>query len=363
MLLFLFNIVLFLLCAINPHFSLMKPGKIVLKLIITHFLLSGCTVQRVNGYHDDFANGRYDSEFPSTSISESLDMISESVKKLDCIAFYATFTFNPEDRIQRNMISEEVINKHSISQTISNESVSGTATVVYHRNNLVGLITCAHVVDFPDSVFTWSTKYPDALTTVSVIVKQQTYVTGLPDGEPVEVVAMDKVKDIALLSRKLTSTTSPVQVLHYPIGNTSLFEWGSVVYIVGYPIGNLMVTKALVSNPKKNSKGYFLTDALYNHGISGSPVFAIKDGLPNMEWVGMASSTAATDMVIVKPENEKDNLQIGNQPYDGDVFLEKVKLISYGVTYSISIEEIITFIRRNRTAIEKVGFDFDTYFQ
>ncbi|PIQ35024.1 MAG: hypothetical protein COW63_02545 [Bacteroidetes bacterium CG18_big_fil_WC_8_21_14_2_50_41_14] len=341
----------------------MKPGKIVLNLIIMYFLLSGCAVQRTKGYHDDFANGRYDSKFPSTSISESLDMISESVKKLDCLAFYATYAFNPEDRIQRNMISDEIISKHSISKTISNESVSGTATIVYHSNNLVGLITCAHVIEFPDSLFTWSTKYPDALATVSVIVKQQTYVTGLPDGGPVEIVAMDKVKDIALLSQKLTSTTSQVQVLHYPIGNTSLFEWGSVVYIVGYPIGNLMVTKALVSNPKKNSKGYFLTDALYNHGISGSPVFAIKDRVPNMEWVGMASSTASTDLVIVKPATEQDNLQNGIQPYNGDVYLEKVKLINYGVTYSIPIEEIVIFIRRNRAAIEKVGFDFDTYFQ
>ena len=341
----------------------MKPVILFcLLIIVVMFTFSGCRVQQNDGKQDDFANGRYDSEFPSSSISESLDMISGSVKKLDCLAFYSTYTFDVADRITRGQLSGKSLETISSGMVITNESVSGTATIVYHKNNLVGLITCAHVIDFPDSLFIWSGEHTGILTAVSVLIKQQNYITGLPEGEPVEVVVMNKEKDIALLSRIVSSNQPRVQVLNYPIGNTSLFEWGSVVYIVGYPIGNLMVTRALVSNPKKTKNGVFITDALFNHGISGSPVFAIKDGVPNLEWVGMAFSTSASDMMVVRPEQGSEKLPPGNYPYQGNLYLEKIKFINYGVTYSIAIEEIVTFIHQNQSQLKRAGFDFEDYF-
>ncbi|MFA5417905.1 MAG: serine protease [Bacteroidales bacterium] len=337
--------------------------KYFVEIIAMVVLLCGCKVQHKQVINTQPGDGRYDSEFPSSSISESLDKISESVKRLDCLAFYATYHFDPAEHIQRNQLTEALIRNKSTGKTISNESVSGTATIIYNLNNLVGMVTCAHVIDFPDTVFTYSDDSIKALIAVSFIVKQQMFVTGLPDGDAVKVVAMDKIKDIAFLSKRINSDNESVNVLNYPVGKTSLFEWGSVVYIVGYPLGNLMVTRALVSNPGRSKKGSFLTDALYNHGISGSPVFAIKDGVPNLEWVGMASATAASDLVVVKPEKDAEVLHTGNHPYRGNLFLEKVKLINYGVTYSISIEEIVIFIRKNQTLLKSLGFDFDMYFK
>ncbi len=326
-------------------------------------ILSGCTAQHPTSTIGELANGRYDSEFPAISISESLDNISGSVKKIDCLAFYATYSFNSDDQVTRGSVTDELLASFENRKVISNESVSGTATTIYHQNNLVGMLTCAHVVDFPDTIFSWIDDDSKRLSSVSILVKRQIFVVELPEGEPVEVVAMDKERDIALIMRRFKSDQSYVKVLQYPIGKTSLFEWGSVVYIVGYPLGNLMVTRALVSNPNKTSGGQFLTDALFNRGISGSPVFAIKDGVPNLEWVGMAAATSAFDLTMLKPEKEVENKPITNYPYQGSLYLEKMKMINYGVTYSVSIEEIVTFIRRNGQLLSRKGFDVNGFFQ
>lgn len=338
-------------------------NRSILTSLLIGFILLGCTSQRTVVHSGELANGRYDSEFPAASISESLDNISRSVKKLDCLAFYATYSFDADEQVRPEILTEEFILKNHSRKQISNESVSGTATVIYHQNDLVGLLTCAHVVDFPDTLYTWDEDVSGVLSSVSILVKLQLFVVELPDGDPVELVAMDEKKDIALLSKRINPSGSIVNVLQYPIGKTSLFEWGSVVYIVGYPLGNLMVTRALVSNPKKNSGGQFLTDALFNRGISGSPVFAIKDGVPNLEWVGMASATSAYDLTMLKPDKESENKPIFNNPYKGSLYLEKVKMINYGVTYSVSIEEIVTFIRQNNHKLERKGFVIEAFYQ
>jgi len=330
---------------------------------VATLILWGCAGQHTTTVRSDLANGRYDSEFPAISISESLDNISGSVKKIDCLAFYATYSFDGEDHITRAGISNDLLAKFENQKLISNESVSGTATTIYHQNSLVGMLTCAHVVDFPDSIFTWLDDDTKRLSSVSILIKRQIFVVELPEGEPVEVVAMDKERDIALIMRRFKSDQSYVKVLQYPIGKTSLFEWGSVVYIVGYPLGNLMVTRALVSNPNKTSGGQFLTDALFNRGISGSPVFAIKDGVPNLEWVGMAAATSAFDLTMLKPAKEAEKKPATNYPYEGPLYLEKMKMINYGVTYSVSIEEIVTFIRRNSQLLSRKGFNVNSFFQ
>jgi len=40
-----------------------------------------------------------------------------------------------------------------------------------------------------------------------------------------------------------------------------------------------------------------------------------------------------------------------------------MKMINYGVTYSVSIEEIVTFIRRNGQLLSRKGFDVNGFFQ
>lgn len=332
--------------------------RIVILLLSISFLNSCKTNENVTGQSMN-PDGRYDSEFPDKSVSDQLSEISKSIKKLDCLAFYMTYVFPPENQLKINTITKENIKELSVSEDVTNESVAGTATIVYYDGQTIGLLTCAHVVDYPDTIFNWYDAEKTILQSISVKVRQQNYISGLPDGEDIEIVVLDRKNDIALLKKKLDAHVERPDVFTYKTGNTGELEWGTFVYIMGYPLGNLMVTRAIVSNPDKAKNGVFLTDALYNKGISGSPVFAIRDGVPNFEWIGMAKSTSAENFTYLKPDEDMLDHTNVKYPYQGTFYAQKKLDINYGVTFSVTIEAIESFFNKNKRKIENAGIKFD----
>ena len=325
--------------------------------------LAGCQTSNVNNQHEYISDNKYDSEFPSLSVSKELKYISKTVKKLDILAFYATYYFPPNSGITVENINDSILDFYSDNMTIAHESVSGTASVIYNQNSLVGLLTCAHVVDFPDSIYSYYDSEENQVMTISIKIKQQNHISGFATGEHIDIVAINKSKDIAILSKKVyVQDYDYISTLNYPRGNIKDLQWGSIVYIMGYPLGSLMVTRAIASITNKMKSGMFVTDALYNHGISGSPVFAVRDGVPNFELIGMASSTAAQESNILVPNADfKKNNRLTTK-YNGNIFVDNNKLISYGVTYSVTINEIITFIHSNEEALTKKGFVVNNFF-
>ncbi len=148
--------------------------------------------------------------------------------------------------------------------------------------------------------------------------------------------------------------------MNIPIGRTKDLQWGSLVYIIGYPLNNLMVTRAIVSINDKIKSGFFVTDALYNKGISGSPVFAMRDGATNFELVGMAATASAQKNSVLSPNKSFDDKYNSGELYKGDVFVDISTLINYGITYSVNIDEIITFIDSNQKNLNNLGINITT---
>lgn len=340
--------------------------KIAVYFILV-LILSGCKTPSSINTHVNINDNKYDSEFPSLSVSEELNYISKTVKQLNILAFYATYSFPFESKINKSSINDSILEVFSNTMKIAHETVSGTASVIYNSNKLVGLLTCAHIIDFKDTLYSYYNNKGNYIQTVSIKIRQQNHVSGLPSGESLEIAAINIEKDIALLSKKITpdSGNNPekIEVLNYPIGKVKDIQWGSLIYIMGYPLGNLMVTRALVSKNEKVKTGMFITDALYNPGISGSPVFAIRDGIPNFELVGMASASAAKETNILIPgKNIAKNNDI-KTPYVGEIFVDNNKLINYGLTYSVSIDEIVIFINSNKIDLLANGFEIDNFFK
>jgi trypsin-like peptidase len=344
------------------HFLNMLTRNITLYCLMV-LLIFGCKTTSTISQTEVKPDNKYDSEYPTKSISRELEYISKTVKKIDVIAFYATYLFPPESKLTKNDIVDSVLNQYSYSKAISHESVSGTATVIYNQNNIVGLLTCAHVVDFEDRLYSYYDSEEKFVRNISIKIKQQNHISGFAPGEPIEIVALDKTKDIALLTKKTNyGDDINLKTMNYPTGKVNDLQWGSIVYIMGFPLGNLMVTRAIVSVTDKMKTGFFVTDALYNHGISGSPVFALRDGVPNFELVGMASSSAAQASNILIPDDDFSDNTKSKSVYKGDLFVDSNKLISYGVTYSVTIDEIITFINSNEDALKSKGFDINNFF-
>ncbi len=325
------------------------------------FLLSGCDSTKSTVNISRTKDGKYDSEFPYTSLSSELENISQSVKKIDVLAFYSNYFFSKEDDIHYGNINDSVLRVYKEKRNITHSSVSGTASIIYSQNGTVCMLTCAHVINFEDTLFAY---YEDGkrLKSISIKIRQQNSISDMLTGSSLEILAMDKKKDVALLIKKSIPFNENVHVLNYPVGNIKDLQWGSLVYIMGYPHGSLMVTRALASLPGKSTSGIFTTDALYNKGISGSPVFSIRDGVPNIEIVGIALSSAAEEVNFIVADNNFTKLSSSSE-YRGDFFVDNRSLISYGITYSLSINEILSFIASNGTLLLNNKINTNLFFK
>ncbi len=307
-------------------------------------------------------DGRYDTEFPSGRSSKQLEQISESVKMLTAIAYYRAFSFGPEERIQRSGITQDLLDAREKESLLINKSLSGTATVIWAEGRRVALLTCAHIVAFPDTELTYHLG-PDRrptpfLKTFSIKERQLNFVGILPEGGALDILAMDKGADVAILGKQFEQMPSiPIPVFPYPAGRASELEWGSFLYLFGYPSGYRMVTRGIVSSPNRDRRGAFLTDAVIGGGFSGGIAVAIRDGVTNFELVGMVKMVSARTTYVLRPPHEDGQLEYDpTVPYTGEAYVEKDTDIEYGVAQAVPIEAILEVLESNRTALAARGY-------
>ena len=305
-------------------------------------------------------DGKYDSSPYGNSLEASVNSIRASVTKMGVLAFYKTWSFPKNPDYSNEFVIESNLEMISSASIVSNESVTGTALVVYNHDLLAGFLSCAHLVDFPDTIFTYYDDDKTMVKTFTQKIRQQIYISGSSGGSELEVVVFDEERDLVLLKKIMKFGENDLKPLDISVGSTSKLEWGSEILVLGYPLGNLMLTKGRVSIDKNINKR-ILSDAMYNRGISGSPVFAMLDGSNNLEWIGMASSASSQTVRYLKPIEENNKSIISDKAYFGDAFIDEKRLINYGVTYSISIDEILKFMSRNKSKIKESGFDTDLF--
>jgi hypothetical protein len=125
-------------------------------------------------------------------------------------------------------------------------------------------------------------------------------------------------------------------------------------------MGHKMITKGIVSNTRDDKSDSFLIDALFNRGFSGGIILAIRDGVPNFELVGMAKSVSVKNQYILSPDPLSGKFEYKPDfPYIGDIHVKKFEDINYGITYTISSNEIIKFLRENKIQLLQKGFNFN----
>jgi hypothetical protein len=325
--------------------------------------LWGCSRNIYKVAYPTLSDGKYDSEFPYKNASSELKQISQSVRKLSAIAYYKSYVFDENSRVMKSDVKDKNYRKKAIKEIYFNNSVIGSATILSYIGRRITFLTCAHIVDFEDTIYTYFTTESGLqkpfLQSIAIKQKQKNFVADLPERGELEILAMDSKSDIALLGRMFTSDTPfPLPVFDYPLGKALGLEWGSFVYLIGYPKGYLMVTRGIVSQPDRDHKGSFLVDALFNRGFSGGIVLAIKDGVPNFEMVGLASSVSADfEFSIIPPEDIERSGFDPRIPYEGDVHVEFNRTINYGITFIVSTEIIQDFIKENLDRLRNQGYD------
>ncbi len=336
--------------------------KYILTLLL-FLLFTGCSRRIYQVAYPTLNDGKYDTEFPYKSCSAELNKISQTVRKLSAIAYYKSYVFPREKMVTRDKITSKKYRNLAEKEIFFNNSVIGSATVVSYSGRQLVLLTCAHIIDFDDTLYTYYTdenRNPTTyLQSVAFKEKQNNFVADLPEKGELEILAVDTELDITLLGKTFNGNTRfPIPVFDYPLGKAKNLEWGSFVYLMGYPKGYEMVTRGIVSQPDRDRNGSFLVDALFNRGFSGGIVLAIKDGVPNFELVGLASSASADfDYTIVPPE---DVTRLGYDPripYNGDVYINLDRNINYGITFIVSSENIQDFIKEHLNEISLKGYN------
>lgn len=338
------------------------PLRIITLSVLSALLFAACSSSVYREVYPTLTDGRYDSEFPYKGCSQQLEEISETVHMLNSIAYYRTYTFGPEERVIKEQLTPAILAAKEKSAVYVNSTASGTATVVYYQDRQIALLTCAHIIDFEDTVHSYhiseSRRPTPYLKTVAVKEKQTNYCAVLPDGGEVDIVAFDRTNDIALVGRRFTTDPpQPLRVFTYPQGKARDLEWGTFVYLFGYPSGYKMVTKGIISSPNKDRRGTFMVDAMFSRGFSGGIALAIRDGIPNFELVGIIKLVSARSSYVLTPSRENGDVVYDPAvPYHGDVYVERKTEVESGITQAVPVEAIRDFIRSRADLLRSRGY-------
>lgn len=331
-------------------------------LLISFFIFTNCNFTTYEKVYPTLGDGKYDSEFPYKSTSDELNKISETIQRVNTTAFYKIYLFDQNDNLTFENLLNKELSEIAAKEALADNSSSGTAVTVYSENGNVALLTCAHTITFPDTVIAYRHDefglITDYIESISIKEKQVIYVAGFPEGSQVEILAEDSRLDIALIGRKYGAQKGIFfPSFNYPIGQAKQVEWGTFVYLVGYPINFKIITKAIVSSPGRDDAGSFLVDAVVNPGFSGGLVLAIRDGVPNFELIGMVQWVPEEEESLIYPENLKTKSSYNPVvPYDGNLYVRKHSSIRYGIAKIIPVESIMTFLNQNKVYLNEKGF-------
>jgi len=248
----------------------------------------------------------------------------------------------------------------------TSETVFGSGTILAAGKSKIVLLTCAHVVNSPDTLISYfETTDEDptrCIQSISLKEKQENWVKDLSACGSFNVLASDDLTDIALLGQNCERLTDTVMSLPYPAGRARDLGWGSFVYIFGYPLGNQVVTHGITSPSPKRPSGEFFIDALLNKGYSGGIIMALRNGLPNFELVGMVKTVNSTREEFLKPASGEQRKPEW-LPYSGEIFTGKIDHIQYGLNVVVTAEEILDFYKNNRHTIHSRGYNLDGFFE
>lgn len=313
-------------------------------------------------------DNQYDTGFPLRDASKEFKKIIRSVVKIVSTSYYVSYSFEKADSIKDQDISKINLQKKAHSITYFNKSVSGTASLLSKNDRNYLFLTCAHVLNFQDTIIfhfpTPQGEESNIVKSVAIKVRQSNHIPGYGDAI---VIASDRSNDLALIGylRPRTLVYSPKPIiesllsLNVKIGNANDLDWGDFVYVIGYPQGLKMVTRGIVSIPEQGRKKRILIDALFNQGASGSIVLAIRDGIPNFELVGIAHAVSAENESYLVPEGERK--WDPTAPYSGKMYVKKRKFINYGITFIIPINVILKFIDEHKKDILLQGFNLPNF--
>ncbi len=338
-------------------------------LLISLVFLAGCGPRQIAD--DTGPQAYYRTGLPLHDTSRELEAVTRSLKQILFTAEYVTFVFPLDAGIREMDLDDPAVLERAVERYSDTDTKRGTAVVLARTDERAALITNNHVVGFPDRLIRFfdeeGARMPRAarrVASVSIRTHELGVIADHANLGPFEVLVRDTINDIAILEVSFSGRAGAEDFPPLPVdvGDPRRLSWGSFVYVVGYPLGFPMVTRAVVSDPNRTRDGGFLTDGLWNEGISGGAILGVRGETGRLEWVGMTRAAAGAWEVSLQPRGDEamDDPDLALL-YTGPLFLESNLRVQYGVTHPLSINLLRSFISRNRGLLRGRGFDVRAY--
>lgn len=343
----------------------MKLKRILILFFLAGWAMSCATNPPSAERRSTEVSETYITSFPTRDVSRELSSVQNSIKRISSTGIYVTYYI--EDRL----ITEEELKVLDIQEIstrtlTSNESTAGTAISIFQNNRRAALLTNAHVIDFPDTLLSYieAENVPPQTYVNAVKIKQaqSNLIFDLPNIGQFEINDYDDRDDLALISVNRTEfpdiSASPLSI---SVGDPADLQWGSFLYILGYPKGYPMITRGIVSDPRRNDYDDFLTDALFNPGISGGLIMATRDNFNSFEWIGMTNTASAEIEKRLVPDPSKVSQYQALDAYLDTAYVGVRTQINYGITQSIPMKKIVAFLEDNEELLRSMGFRIGRY--
>ncbi len=332
--------------------------KGLLTLVLAAFVVTGCA-RGTAAHGSPSPQAFYQTAFPSTDTSGELEEVLASLVRIRVSWSYRTHIFHEDRAPFESEVGRSDVMDRAEEIVDSEQTRAATAVLMAHDEGRSVLLTAAHAVHLPDTLvqFYGERESPPGtlrrVRSVSVLTQRADWVVGLPGLEPFQVLAVDEVNDLAILGVHGPPTPLPQGTSPLPAqaGEPGRLSWGSFVYVLGFPAGYPMVTRGIVSDPGGGHTGAFVVDGLWNEGMSGGVILAIRGDGSGMEWVGMARAAAARTEPRLRPAEDAMDRREPWAPYEGPIFLEEVRHIQYGITLAVPMDAIRRFLDRHRSRL------------
>ncbi len=307
--------------------------------------------------------GYYQNVLGSDLIREQITRSFDSVRRIQNNVIYRTYQFGPEQLPCRSELQNVSFSDAALRSQTDSHSTAGTATVLHSRGGRALMLTAAHTVVQPDTIWHYqagTTHQPEPIVE-AVSVKESVNQYVFSDGGIVmiELVAYDSRRDLALMiTQEDVAAIDNLIQLGLRGGDFSQLQWGDVVFAMGYPRGVQMVSQGVVSRSNHPIRR-ITVDLSINRGFSGGPTFAVRnDG--GLEMIGIITSAMGTREFFLTPGDQLEEDFNPELPYSGDIFIGSSQRIFYGITHVVDIEQIRVFLQENFTLLRRYGISITT---
>lgn len=327
-------------------------------LSVLLLITAGCSASReVRNATNPTDGGYYKNHVNSELVRRQIEEGFRSVLRIQNNVIYRTYQFYLDQMPLESEVHGRNLDEISAQSYLDDQSTAGTAIVLTEYRGKFALLTAAHTVSYPDTIWHYydNSPNPDDQYVEAVSVRQTVnHFVIMEDGiVRLELGPYDTHRDLALMTNTNRSS-SLMTPLSLPIGKSEQLGWGDMVYALGYPKGAKMVTMGTASRSNHPTRS-ILIDASFNRGFSGGALFAVRNADSGLEFMGVVTSALGENETYLTPESPQTKDFDPDIPYTGELYVRSTPRINYGITNAVAINEIMEFLNENEDEINDLG--------